>query len=96
MCVLSLKDFRSTEKMVARGVQLARQLAKHAQAASRVEVEAKQLRIGLNCAGTDRFSSRTSHAVCGAAMDRLIAHGGTAIMSEIPEMIDIPTQFGQA
>ena len=87
--VLSLKDFPRTESMLTEGVRLARELAAEAGKARRIEVGLEQLRIGLNCAGTDRFSGTTSHAVCGAAVDRLIEGGGTALLTEIPEMIGI-------
>ncbi|MCK9571349.1 UxaA family hydrolase [Candidatus Pacearchaeota archaeon] len=87
--VLSLKDFSRTESMLAKGARLARELAREAGKAKRVEFGLEQLRVGLNCAGTDRFSGTTSHAVCGAAVDRLIEGGGTALLTEIPEMIGL-------
>lgn len=87
--VLSLQDFPRTESMLAKGVRFAQALAREAGKARRVAVGLEQLRIGLNCAGTDRFSGTTSHAVCGAAVDRLIEGGGTALLTEIPEMIGI-------
>lgn len=91
--LLSLKDFQGAEMMMARGVQLAQGISQESQCAPRVVVALEQLRIGLNCAGTDRFSLRTSHAVCGAAVDRLIKSGGTAILTEIPEMIGLGNKW---
>jgi len=73
--------------LIRHALARARQLTAEAAAARRIETDPGQLRIGLNCAGTDVHSRRTSNAVCGAATDRLVAGGATVLMSEVPEMI---------
>ncbi len=52
----------------------------------REPVDAKHLVVGLQCGGSDGYSSITANPALGAAVDRLVAHGGTAILSETPEI----------
>jgi altronate hydrolase len=42
--------------------------------------------VGLECGGSDGFSGITANPALGAAMDILVRHGGTAILSETPEI----------
>src|SRR6202051_5211781 len=52
----------------------------------REPVDVKHLVIGLQCGGSDGYSGITANPALGAAVDRLVAHGGTAILSEAPEV----------
>jgi altronate hydrolase len=49
-------------------------------------VSASHIKIGLECGGSDGFSGITANPALGAAMDILVRHGGTAILSETPEI----------
>lgn len=44
------------------------------------------LRIGLQCGGSDGFSSITANPALGVASDLIVAQGGTTILSETPEI----------
>ncbi|WP_096788113.1 UxaA family hydrolase [Rhodobacter sp. CZR27] len=44
------------------------------------------LRVALQCGGSDGFSSITANPALGAASDLIVAQGGTAILSETPEI----------
>ncbi len=44
---------------------------------------ASHLVVGLQCGGSDRYSGISANPALGAAVDRLIRQGGTAILSEI-------------
>jgi altronate dehydratase large subunit len=48
---------------------------------------AADLMLGLECGGSDTFSGITANPAVGAAADRLVEMGGTAILSETTEMI---------
>lgn len=61
-------------------------LAIAASKAVREEVPASELVVGLQCGGSDGFSGITANPALGRAMDRLVAAGGTAILSETPEI----------
>ncbi|HTQ35489.1 MAG TPA: altronate dehydratase family protein [Steroidobacteraceae bacterium] len=45
-----------------------------------------ELTIGLKCGGSDAFSGLTANPVVGLACDAVTGAGGTAILSEIPEL----------
>ena len=47
---------------------------------------ASHLRLGLQCGGSDGYSGISANPVLGAAVDLLVQHGGTAILSETPEI----------
>lgn len=44
------------------------------------------LRVGLQCGGSDGFSSITANPALGVASDLIVGQGGTAILSETPEI----------
>ena len=48
---------------------------------------AADLTLALECGGSDTFSGMTANPAVGKAVDRLVAMGGTAILSETTEMI---------
>ena len=50
-----------------------------------------KLRIGLKCGGSDAFSGVTANPLVGAVSDRLIARGGAAVLTEIPEAFGAET-----
>lgn len=52
----------------------------------RQEVSASKLKIGLKCGGSDGLSGITANPLCGKITDRLVAMGGTAVLTEVPEM----------
>jgi arabinonate dehydratase len=52
----------------------------------REPVSASHLTVGLQCGGSDGYSGITANPALGAAVDLLVRHGGTAILSETPEI----------
>lgn len=44
------------------------------------------LKVALQCGGSDGFSSITANPALGVASDLIVAQGGTAILSETPEI----------
>jgi altronate hydrolase len=57
-----------------------------ANAVKREPCSASHLTIGLQCGGSDGYSGISANPALGAAVDILVAHGGTAILSETPEI----------
>ena len=53
---------------------------------SRQTVSAEHLVVGLQCGGSDAYSGITANPALGAAVDLLIANGGTAVLGETPEI----------
>lgn len=50
------------------------------------DIPVSKLRIGLKCGGSDSFSGITANPLVGKISDKIVSYGGTAILSEVPEM----------
>jgi altronate hydrolase len=83
---MTIQDKGGTAKTVAEGIALVKEMLPIANEATRQSVPARHLTIGLQCGGSDGYSGITANPALGAAMDRLVANGGTAILSETPEI----------
>ncbi len=84
--VFNIQDVGGTAKAVAMGASLVRDMLPQANQAVRKPVDASHLTIGLQCGGSDGYSGISANPALGAAVDLLTAHGGTAILSETPEI----------
>jgi altronate hydrolase len=82
----SIQDTGGTAKAIARGVEMIREMLPHADRIERTPVPASHLTLGLQCGGSDGYSGITANPALGAAVDLLVRHGGTAILSETPEI----------
>jgi altronate hydrolase len=82
----NMQDVGGTAKAIERGVTLVREMLPAANCVERVPVPASHLMLGLQCGGSDGYSGITANPALGNAVDRLVAHGGTAILSETPEI----------
>lgn len=75
----------------AAGLALLDELAEYAATQRREPVPLSALRIGLKCGGSDGLSGITANPLAGMVSDRIIAAGGTAILTEVPEMFGAET-----
>jgi altronate hydrolase len=82
----TIQDIGGTRRAVEGGVEAIRAMLKTADAARRETVPASALMLALQCGGSDGYSGITANPALGAAVDRLVRHGGTAILSETPEI----------
>ena len=73
------------------GLKLIEELADYAETFRREPVPVSRLKLGLKCGGSDGFSGITANPLVGAVSDRLVASGGTAILTEVPEMFGAET-----
>jgi altronate hydrolase len=86
LVTFSIQDTGGTAKTVARGVELIKNMLPRANRVQRQPVPASHLTVGLQCGGSDGYSGISANPALGAAVDRLVRHGGTAILSETPEI----------
>ncbi len=86
LVAFSIQDTGGTAKTVARGVEVIKALLPEANAVLRQAVPARHLTVGLQCGGSDGYSGISANPALGAAVDRLVRHGGSAILSETPEI----------
>ena len=84
--VFNIQDTGGTLKTVEHGIALVREMLPAANAVQRVPCSAEHLTIGLQCGGSDGYSGISANPALGAAVDLLVAHGGSAILSETPEI----------
>ncbi|MBS0321004.1 MAG: altronate dehydratase [Proteobacteria bacterium] len=82
----SIQDTGGTARTIAHGIELVEAMLPHANQVHRQTVPASHITIGLQCGGSDGYSGITANPALGAAVDMLVRHGGTAILSETPEI----------
>ncbi len=73
------------------GMDILDQLVNYASTMTRESVSAENLVIGFKCGGSDAFSGITANALCGGINDTLVNHGGSTILTEVPEMFGAET-----
>ncbi len=82
----TIQEKGGTRKAVENGVARVKEMLPEANKAKRQPVPAGHLILGLQCGGSDGYSGISANPALGAAVDLLVRHGGTAILSETPEI----------
>jgi len=77
---------QEVEDELESGSELLAQLAEYAGQFHREELPASELVIGMKCGGSDGLSGITANPTVGRFSDRLIALGGSTVLTEVPEM----------
>jgi len=85
----TMQEVGGTRKSIEAGIEAVKALLPEANRLERQTVPASHLTVGLQCGGSDGFSSITANPALGAAMDVLVRQGGTAILSETPEIYGV-------
>ena len=86
MRTMVMQEVGGTRQTIEAGIAMVREMLPAANAVRREKVSASHIKVGLECGGSDGFSGITANPALGAAMDILVRHGGTAILSETPEI----------
>jgi len=84
-----MQETGGTRKTIEAGIAAVKAMLPEANRVKRQAVRARHLKVGLQCGGSDGFSSITANPALGRAMDILVRHGGTAILSETPEIYGV-------
>jgi altronate hydrolase len=84
--MMTIQQLGGTRKTVDAGVKAIKEMLPIANRVTRETVPASELVLALQCGGSDGYSGITANPALGAAVDRLVRHGGTAILSETPEI----------
>ena len=71
---------------IAAGLDLLRELMETACHDQRQPLPLSTLRIGLKCGGSDGYSGLTANPLLGKICERVVAAGGTTVLTEVPEM----------
>ncbi len=83
---MTIQESGGTVGAVRRGIERIKEMLPIANQAARETVSAASLIVGLQCGGSDSYSGITANPALGAAVDLLVSHGGTAVLSETPEI----------
>ena len=86
---LVMQENGGTRQTIAEGVAIVKELLETANQCQRQTVPASHIMVGLQCGGSDGFSSITANPALGKAVDILSRHGGTGILSETPEIYGV-------
>lgn len=77
---------QDSDDEIADGIKIISELQNTAKQDRRVDVPISKLKIGLKCGGSDGLSGITANPLVGRITDRIAAMGGTAVLTEVPEM----------
>lgn len=83
---LVIQEVGGTRASIGRGIEMVEALLERASRHRRQSLPASEIVVGLQCGGSDSFSGISANPALGAAVDRLVACGGTAILAETPEI----------
>jgi altronate hydrolase len=85
--IMNIQDEGGVAKTVRKGVGLLKDMLPEVNRATREPIPVSEIILGLECGGSDGNSGVTANPALGYASDLLVAHGGTGVLSEVPEII---------
>lgn len=77
---------QDAENEIAEGIKIITVLQNQAEKDTRTDVPVSELKIGLKCGGSDGLSGITANPLIDRITDKITAMGGTAVLTEVPEM----------
>lgn len=86
---ITMQEVGGTQAAVKLGIAAVREMLVTANKYERSVCSAEHICIGLQCGGSDGFSGLSANPGLGKAVDILVRHGGTAILSETPEIFGV-------
>lgn len=82
---LSIQEIGGTPATVAEGIKRINDMLPVANAVKREPIPLRELKLAMQCGGSDGHSGISCNPALGYAVDLLVRHGGTAILSETTE-----------
>ncbi|MGK9233245.1 altronate dehydratase family protein [Inquilinus limosus] len=83
---MNIQNLGGTRKTVDHCIAKVMEMLPEADEARRETVPASELMVALQCGGSDGYSGISANPALGAAVDLLVRHGGSAVLSETPEI----------
>ncbi len=77
---------QDVEDDIQYGLDIIEKFADKAKDLVREDIDMSELCIGLKCGGSDGYSGLTANPLVGRISDRIVSYGGSAILTEVPEM----------
>jgi altronate hydrolase len=83
---MTIQATGGTRKTIEEGVERIKAMLPIAARAKRETRPASEVMLALQCGGSDGYSGITANPSLGSAVDKLVKHGGTAVLAETPEI----------
>ncbi|MDF0601600.1 altronate dehydratase family protein [Psychromarinibacter sp. C21-152] len=84
--VMNIQGVAGLRKTIETGIRKVEEMLPVANAARREPCPASELKVALQCGGSDAWSGITANPALGHACDLLAAQGGTGVLAETPEI----------
>jgi len=79
-------NVQDCEDEIGEGIRIINELKEYAAQFKREDAAVSELKVGLKCGGSDGLSGITANPLVGRFAERLTAMGGSAVLTEVPEM----------
>jgi galactarate dehydratase len=86
LATMTIQDLGGTRRTIEAGIEAVRAMLRANASLKREPCDLSGLTLALECGGSDGFSGISANPALGYATDLLVAHGGTAVLSETPEI----------
>ena len=83
---MTIQRLGGTRKTIEIASEIIREMLSEVNAARRTTVPLSGLKVALQCGGSDGYSGISANPALGHAADLVVRHGGTAVLSETPEI----------
>ena len=88
---IKFMECQKVKDEIGAGMALLRELFLAMAEDKREDSPFSKLRVGLKCGGSDGFSGITANPLVGQFSDFLVSQGGSAVLTEVPEMFGAET-----
>ena len=83
---MNIQSVAGLQKTIEMGVKKVRDMLPIVNDVRRTPCPASELKVALQCGGSDAWSGITANPALGEACDFLVAQGGTGVLAETPEI----------
>jgi altronate hydrolase len=80
-----IQETGGTQAVIERGLRDVAEMLPRVNDITRTPVPVSELSLGVKCGGSDGFSGLSANPALGRAADLLVRHGGTVLITEVPE-----------
>jgi altronate hydrolase len=80
-----IQETGGTQAVIERGLREVAEMLPRVNDITRSPVPVSELSLGVKCGGSDGFSGLSANPALGRAADLLVRHGGTVLITEVPE-----------
>lgn len=84
---LSIQDLGGIAKTVRAGIAAVEEMLPRVNATERTWEPISELKLALQCGGSDTWSGVTANPLVGLISDEIIRQGGTVVLAETPEIL---------